>query len=63
MSILRNLTWAAAAKWYIFAAGLLSQAAAESVDAPGWLHLTVGLVTLVASWLKTQTPAEDPLVE
>jgi len=55
-----NLTWSAAAKFYIWLVGLIVVYTTAQSDLPDWVPAVVGVLTLVAGWVKKQQPVEAP---
>lgn len=52
-----NLTWSAAAKFYIWGAtGLGAYAVDHTTDLPTWAPGVIALLGLIAGWMKSQTP-------
>lgn len=58
-TIKANLTWSAAAKFYIWAAGMAATYTASRTDLPEWVPPAVALLTLAAGWLKKQQPVTN----
>lgn len=54
----KNLTWRAAAKFYIWLVGMAVTYVTAQSDLPEWVPVVVGVATLAAGWLKRQYP--DP---
>jgi len=51
-----NLTWSAAAKFYIWAFTLASSLAAEKTDLPEWVPAALAVGGLILGWVKSQQP-------
>lgn len=52
----KNLTWSAAAKFYIALIGIAATLVASMSDLPDWVAPVLGALTAVATWLKSQQP-------
>jgi hypothetical protein len=59
MTVKANLTWRAAAKFYIWAVGMAATLTASQTDLPEWVTSALGIATLVAGWLKKQYPVTE----
>jgi hypothetical protein len=60
--IKQNLTWKAAAKFYIWAVTIAATLTAERTDLPEWVPPVIAALGLVAGWLKSQTPVTEPAI-
>ena len=58
--IRKNLTWSAAAKFYIWLGGFVAAlSTAQLTSLPDWVPPVIGFIALSAGWLKSQMPVTE----
>jgi hypothetical protein len=56
-----NLTWSAAAKFYLWLGGFAAALTAAQIDSlPAWVGPVIGFIALSAGWAKGQQPVPKP---